>query len=200
MPTGCRSVYLIGSQSVIPDPEGVGMAYLLVISNVVPKIWALTNSAMLLTVEILKITAFQAKSLVLAVWLLEKEGDLQLQTQKPRRKGRLAEISSVKHDPKSATPPTNALLPRRKPVQIGYDTVTWIVEIFSHWLRRITAIPSYPEASWQVLRRAKLAQQLGHRTDATPPMGRDSHALDEMAFLGNVPVLYHDNFLQCTRM
>lgn len=49
MPTGCRSVYLSNNQS---EPTlacgGLGRPYRLVISNVVPKIWARTNSAMML--------------------------------------------------------------------------------------------------------------------------------------------------------
>jgi hypothetical protein len=49
MPTGCRSVYLDHSQSPRTPPPAIfsSSSYLLVISNVVPKIWARTNSAML---------------------------------------------------------------------------------------------------------------------------------------------------------
>ncbi len=50
MPTGCKSEYLHGcGQSLCPTPH-FGRAlppYLLVISKVVPKIWARTNSAIL---------------------------------------------------------------------------------------------------------------------------------------------------------
>jgi hypothetical protein len=47
MPTGCRSVYLIDSQLGKPGIVSQYLwSYLLVISKVVPKIWARTNSAM----------------------------------------------------------------------------------------------------------------------------------------------------------
>ena len=45
MPTGCRSVYLCNVNDGHQDRGGV-LPHLLVISNVVPKIWARTNSAM----------------------------------------------------------------------------------------------------------------------------------------------------------
>ena len=47
MPTGCRSVYLFQRQQILAKCAGVGMRHLLVISKVVPKIWARTNSAMM---------------------------------------------------------------------------------------------------------------------------------------------------------
>lgn len=48
MPTGWRSVYLIVGQSLsVSDACGGVGPYLEVISKVVPKIWARTNSAML---------------------------------------------------------------------------------------------------------------------------------------------------------
>jgi len=49
MPTGCKSEYLhAAGQSLGPRHTSVGLSsYLLVISKVVPKIWARTNSAIL---------------------------------------------------------------------------------------------------------------------------------------------------------
>ena len=47
MPTGCRSVYLEQDQQTYSGKRRWGSAYLLVISKVVPKIWARTNSAMM---------------------------------------------------------------------------------------------------------------------------------------------------------
>lgn len=50
MPTGCRSVYLLLSQQpavFLDQIPSAGMRYLLVISKVVPKIWARTNSAII---------------------------------------------------------------------------------------------------------------------------------------------------------
>ena len=44
MPTGCKSEYLCDHQPGGADEDGKWY-YLLVISNVVPKIWARTNSA-----------------------------------------------------------------------------------------------------------------------------------------------------------
>ena len=49
MPTGCKSVYLFQCQpfTAAADYAEAGLRYLLVISKVVPKIWARTNSAMM---------------------------------------------------------------------------------------------------------------------------------------------------------
>jgi len=47
IPTGCKSVYLQHRQFLCVSPRHGPGAYLLVISKVVPKIWARTNSAMM---------------------------------------------------------------------------------------------------------------------------------------------------------
>jgi hypothetical protein len=68
MPTGCRSVYLMRGQSGCEDNGSAesDKSYLLVISKVVPKIWARTNSAMV------AVRSQRVESAMMSWWIGDK--------------------------------------------------------------------------------------------------------------------------------